>query len=67
MANFFILNVGEDYYATISPSAHCLITNFSGITIEGTNTNYNIIAQNGNNLLVKNAKIQVLDVAAVEF
>lgn len=67
MSNFFILNVGEDYYATISPSAYCLITNFSGITIEGTNTNYNIIAQNGNNLLARNAKIKVLNVSAVEF
>ena len=66
MSNFFILNVGEDYYATISPSAYCLITNFSGITIEGTNTNYNIIAQNGNNLLARNAKIKVLNVSAVE-
>lgn len=67
MANSFTLNVGEDYYATISPSAYCLITNFSGITIEGTNTNDNIIAQNGNNLLAKNAKIKVLNVSSVEF
>lgn len=66
--NFFILNTGEDYYATISPSSLCCrITNFSGITIEGTNTESHIIAQNGTNLFVKNAKIQVLDVAAVQF
>ena len=65
--NFFIFNTGEDYYATISPSSYCRITNFSGITIEGTNIEQQIIAQNGTNLLVKNAKIQVLDVASVEF
>lgn len=65
--NFFILNTGEDYYATISPSSYCRITNFSGITIEGTNIEQQIIAQNGTNLFVKNAKIQVLDVAAVQF
>ena len=65
--NFFIMNVGEDYYSTISPSSYCRITNFSGITIEGTNIEQYIIAQNGTNLLVKNAKIQVLDVVAVEF
>lgn len=66
--NFFILNTGEDYYATISPSSLCCrITNFSGITIEGTNTESHIIAQNGTNLFVKNVKIQVLDVAAVQF
>lgn len=65
--NFFIFNTGEDYYATISPSSYCRITNFSGITIEGTNIEQDIIAQNGTNLLVKNAKIKVLDVVAVEF
>lgn len=65
--NFFIFNTGEDYYATISPSSYCRITNFSGITIEGTNIEQQIIAQNGTNLFVKNAKIQVLDVAAVQF
>lgn len=65
--NFFIFNTGEYYYATISPSACCRITNFSGITIEGTNIEGDIIAQNGTNLLVKNAKIKVLDVVAVEF
>lgn len=65
--NFFVFNTGEDYYATISPSSYCRITNFSGITIEGTNIEQDIIAQNGTNLLVKNAKIKVLDVVAVEF
>lgn len=65
--NFFTLNVGENYYATISPTSYCFITNFSGITIEGTNTECDIVAQNGSNLLVKNAKIKVLNVAAVEF
>ena len=65
--NFFVFNTGEDCYATISPSSYCRITNFSGITIEGTNIELDIIAQNGTNLLVKNAKIKVLDVVAVEF
>lgn len=65
--NFFMTNTGEDYYATISPSFYCRITNFSGITIEGTNIEYDIIAQNGTNLFVKNAKIKVLDVVSVQF
>lgn len=67
--NLFILNIGEDYNAIISPSTYCFVTNFSGITIEGTNasTEHIIFVQNGHNLLVKNVDAEVSDVYSVEF